>query len=146
MLRAHALRACACGLQDNEKASRLEMELNQVDEKRAIVFVNTKAKCDFVSKHLENLGYRCTVLHGSKTQVSASWSCRRSASPCHHAHAYSAMHVRSWLIVHGHTAPSPPPGLLCGQADCCAPGNAGTAQLPGCHCSFQSQGRPEISC
>lgn len=49
--------------------SRLELELNMVDEKRAIVFVNTKNKCDFVSKHLDNLGYRCTVLHGSKTQV-----------------------------------------------------------------------------
>ncbi|KAK9802687.1 hypothetical protein WJX73_005873 [Symbiochloris irregularis] len=55
-------------LKDNEKPHRLEQELNAVDEKRAIVFVNTKNKCDFVSRHLDTLGYRCTVLHGSKTQ------------------------------------------------------------------------------
>ena len=57
------------GLQDNEKTTRLESELEQVDEKRVIIFVNTKNKCDYVSRHLDNLGYRCTVLHGSKTQV-----------------------------------------------------------------------------
>ena len=57
------------------------MELNQVDEKRAIVFVNTKNKCDYVSKHLDNLGYRCTVLHGSKTQV-CNGLARQLANPC----------------------------------------------------------------
>ena len=42
-----------------------------VDEKRAIVFVNTKHKCDIVSRQLDTLSYRCTVLHGGKTQASA---------------------------------------------------------------------------
>ena len=57
------------------------MELDAVDEKRAIVFVNTKNKCDLVSRHLDNLGYRCTVLHGSKTQVRLSVA--PSGSPSH---------------------------------------------------------------
>ena len=58
-------------LQENEKAARLEAELEMVDEKRAIVFVNTKHKCDIVSRQLDTLSYRCTVLHGGKTQASA---------------------------------------------------------------------------
>ena len=56
-------------VQENEKASRLEAELELVDEKRAIVFVNTKHKCDIVSRQLDTLSYRCTVLHGGKTQA-----------------------------------------------------------------------------
>ena len=60
--------AASCA-QENEKPGRLEAELELVDEKRAIVFVNTKNKCDQVSRQLDTLGHRCTVLHGSKTQA-----------------------------------------------------------------------------
>lgn len=56
-------------IKDNEKLGHLEIELNQVSEKRSIVFVNTKKSCDIVSRRLDELGYACTVLHGSKTQV-----------------------------------------------------------------------------
>lgn len=41
----------------------------QVDEKRVIVFVNSKRACDIVYKQLDTLGYRCTVLHSGKTQA-----------------------------------------------------------------------------
>jgi hypothetical protein len=47
----------------------LLQELAAVDERRAIVFVNTKRHCDLVSKQLEG-GWNCCVLHGGKTQVS----------------------------------------------------------------------------
>lgn len=43
-------------------------ELAAVDERRAIVFVNTKRHCDVVSKQLEG-NWNCCVLHGGKTQV-----------------------------------------------------------------------------
>ena len=56
-------------LKENEKLGILEQELELVNEKRAIVFVNTKRSCDIVSRHLDNLEYRCTILHGGKTQV-----------------------------------------------------------------------------
>lgn len=62
-------------MQENEKATRLEAELELVDEKRAIVFVNTKNKCDMVSRQLDTLGHRCTVLHGGKTQARAASVC-----------------------------------------------------------------------
>lgn len=47
---------------------RLETELELVDEKRCMVFVNTKRQCDNVSSHLEDIGYRCTMLHGGRSQ------------------------------------------------------------------------------
>eukprot|EP00803_Ostreobium_quekettii_P009736 evm.model.scf_555EXC.5 EVM.evm.TU.scf_555EXC.5 scf_555EXC:31950-37019(+) len=53
---------------ENEKEHRLEQEMSKLHEKRAIVFVNTKAKCDVVYRRLEAMGYSCTVLHGGKTQ------------------------------------------------------------------------------
>ncbi len=43
---------------ENEKPRWLQSELNQVDEKKAIVFVNTKRQCDNVYSLLENQGYR----------------------------------------------------------------------------------------
>ena len=51
-----------------------------VEEKRCIVFVNTKHKCDIVSRQLDSLSYRCTVLHGGKTQASGgdSFCCVQS--------------------------------------------------------------------
>ena len=57
---------------DNDKLRLLEDQLNQAGEQRVIVFVNTKAHCDVVSRHCDHLGYRCTVLHGGKTQVGAA--------------------------------------------------------------------------
>lgn len=54
---------------DNDKLRLLEDQLADVEEKRVIVFVNTKTHCDTVSRHLDHLGYRCTVLHGGKTQA-----------------------------------------------------------------------------
>lgn len=58
-------------VKDNEKLGILQRELQLVNEKRAIVFVNTKKSCDIVSRHLDALEYACTVLHGGKTQVRA---------------------------------------------------------------------------
>ena len=58
-------------VKDRDKPVMLEQELEEVDEKRAIVFVNTKKKCDVVCKHLEGLDHRCTILHGGKTQARA---------------------------------------------------------------------------
>lgn len=55
-------------VKENEKAHRLETELDMVDEKRAIVFVNTKRQCDVVFGQLESMGFRCTVLHGGRNQ------------------------------------------------------------------------------
>lgn len=39
-----------------------------MDEKKVIVFVNTKKQCDKVHSHLESVGYHCCVLHGGRTQ------------------------------------------------------------------------------
>ena len=57
-------------VKENEKLGILQRELQNVNEQRAIVFVNTKKSCDTVSRHLDQLEYQCTVLHGGKTQVS----------------------------------------------------------------------------
>lgn len=38
------------------------------DDQRIIVFVNTKRQCDAVARQLDGLEYRCTLLHGGKTQ------------------------------------------------------------------------------
>mmetsp|Transcript_27138 Transcript_27138/g.76568 ORF Transcript_27138/g.76568 Transcript_27138/m.76568 type:complete len:683 (+) Transcript_27138:506-2554(+) len=53
---------------DTQKLSMLQDALYQADEKRAIVFVNTRAHCDSVTRTLEQLGYQCAVLHGGKAQ------------------------------------------------------------------------------
>ncbi|KAK9864816.1 hypothetical protein WJX84_003059 [Apatococcus fuscideae] len=59
-------------VKDNEKSITLERELERADfeerQKRVIVFANTKRQCETVSKHLTNLDYRCTILHGGKDQ------------------------------------------------------------------------------
>ena len=62
---------------DNEKPGKLEQHLKRVDEKRVIVFVNTKNHCDSVSRQLEQLDFNCTVLHGGKTQVHFTTLCCR---------------------------------------------------------------------
>ncbi|CAI5735553.1 unnamed protein product [Peronospora destructor] len=39
-----------------------------VDGAKIIVFVNIKKECDSVAKFVSNEGFRCTILHGGKTQ------------------------------------------------------------------------------
>ncbi|KAI3876413.1 hypothetical protein MKX03_024282 [Papaver bracteatum] len=55
-------------IKDSEKFTRLQMLLNELNDKTAIVFTNTKQSSDFLSKNLEKKGYRVTVLHGGKSQ------------------------------------------------------------------------------
>ncbi len=69
-------------VKENEKLNLMERELNNINEKRVIVFVNTKKSCDIVSKHLEHLEYHCTVLHGGKTQVHFFPTTMRPSSSC----------------------------------------------------------------
>ncbi|KAJ0432151.1 putative RNA helicase [Helianthus annuus] len=47
---------------------RMHKLLNDLVDKTAIVFVNTKKAADHVSKTLEREGYRVTTLHGGKSQ------------------------------------------------------------------------------
>lgn len=56
-------------VKENQKHAMLDSELSYVDDKRVIVFVNTKKQCDNVFRHLEPQGYSCTVLHGGKDQT-----------------------------------------------------------------------------
>lgn len=55
-------------LKDGEKMSRLERLLNDLGDKTAIVFINTKKTADSLARHLDKVGYRVTTLHGGKTQ------------------------------------------------------------------------------
>ena len=56
-------------MKENEKARTLEQEMRAyTDDQRIIVFANTKRQCDLVTKQLEGLDYRVTMLHGGKTQ------------------------------------------------------------------------------
>lgn len=47
---------------------RLCRVLNDMGEKTAIIFVNTKKTADSLSRQLDKNGYRVTTLHGGKTQ------------------------------------------------------------------------------
>ncbi|KAF8400101.1 hypothetical protein HHK36_015976 [Tetracentron sinense] len=55
-------------LKDSEKMSRLHKFLNDLGDKTAIVFINTKKSADTLSKALDKAGYRVTTLHGGKSQ------------------------------------------------------------------------------
>lgn len=65
-------------VKETEKLSALTAELSQLDSlagarqldggSTAIVFVNTQKGCDQVTRHLQNQGFRCVVLHGGKAQ------------------------------------------------------------------------------
>ncbi|KAL3702056.1 hypothetical protein R1sor_020078 [Riccia sorocarpa] len=55
-------------LKETEKLDRLSRVLNDMGEKTAIIFVNTKKSADSLSRQLDRLGYRVTTLHGGKTQ------------------------------------------------------------------------------
>ena len=72
-------------VKENEKLGILQRELELVNERRAIVFVNTKKSCDTVSRHLDMLEYQCTVLHGGKTQVDITFPTPAAQSPISNA-------------------------------------------------------------
>ncbi|KAI3975945.1 hypothetical protein MKX01_016628 [Papaver californicum] len=55
-------------IKESEKMPRLQKLLNDLDDKTAIVFINTKKSADFLSKNLDKSGYRVTALHGGKSQ------------------------------------------------------------------------------
>ncbi|XP_071692108.1 DEAD-box ATP-dependent RNA helicase 21 [Rutidosis leptorrhynchoides] len=55
-------------VKESEKMPRLQKLLDDLGDKTAIVFINTKKSADFVSKTLEKSGYRVTTLHGGKSQ------------------------------------------------------------------------------
>uniref|UniRef100_A0A803PT48 RNA helicase n=1 Tax=Cannabis sativa TaxID=3483 RepID=A0A803PT48_CANSA len=53
---------------ESEKLNRLQRLLDELGDKTAIVFVNTKKNADHVAKNLDRSGYRVTTLHGGKSQ------------------------------------------------------------------------------
>ncbi|TQD95551.1 hypothetical protein C1H46_018844 [Malus baccata] len=53
---------------ESEKFERLKRLLDELGDKTAIVFVNTKKNADYVAKSLDKNGYRVTTLHGGKSQ------------------------------------------------------------------------------
>lgn len=53
---------------DAQKIAAIEEYLYQMDGKPTIVFVNTRAHCDQVTRALEHSGHACAVLHGGKAQ------------------------------------------------------------------------------
>ncbi|KAL2500061.1 DEAD-box ATP-dependent RNA helicase 21 [Abeliophyllum distichum] len=55
-------------MKENDKPGRLKKLLNELGDKTAIVFVNTKKVADNVAKNLDKEGYRVTTLHGGKSQ------------------------------------------------------------------------------
>ncbi|KAM7260042.1 hypothetical protein ACFE04_015783 [Oxalis oulophora] len=55
-------------VKESEKLSRLQRLLDEMGDKTAIVFVNTRKTVDMVSRHLESAKYHVTTLHGGKTQ------------------------------------------------------------------------------
>lgn len=55
-------------VKEPEKLDRLQRLLNDLGEKTAMVFVNTKKSADALARQLDKLGYRVTTLHGGKTQ------------------------------------------------------------------------------
>lgn len=55
-------------VKESEKMFRLQKLLNELEDKTAIVFINTKKTADSLSKALDKAGYRVTTLHGGKSQ------------------------------------------------------------------------------
>ncbi|CAA3006038.1 DEAD-box ATP-dependent RNA helicase 21-like [Olea europaea var. sylvestris] len=55
-------------MKENDKPGRLRKLLDDLGDKTAIVFVNTKKVADTVAKNLDKDGYRVTTLHGGKSQ------------------------------------------------------------------------------
>ncbi|KAK4711480.1 hypothetical protein R3W88_005993 [Solanum pinnatisectum] len=55
-------------VKESEKMYKLQKLLDELGDKTAIVFINTKKQADFVAKNLDKNGYRVTTLHGGKSQ------------------------------------------------------------------------------
>ncbi|ESW28375.1 hypothetical protein PHAVU_003G281500 [Phaseolus vulgaris] len=55
-------------MKESEKFYKLKRLLDELNDKTAIVFVNTKKNADMVAKNLDKEGYRVTTLHGGKSQ------------------------------------------------------------------------------
>ncbi|XP_059285626.1 DEAD-box ATP-dependent RNA helicase 21 isoform X1 [Lycium ferocissimum] len=55
-------------VKEGEKMYKLQKLLDELGDKTAIVFINTKKQADSVSKNLDKNGYRVTTLHGGKSQ------------------------------------------------------------------------------
>ncbi|CAH9052280.1 unnamed protein product [Cuscuta epithymum] len=55
-------------VKESEKSYKLQRLLDELADKTAIVFINTKKQADFVSKTLDKAGYKVTTLHGGKSQ------------------------------------------------------------------------------
>lgn len=55
-------------MKESEKFFRLQKLLDELGDKTAIVFVNTKKNADSIAKNLDKAGYRVTTLHGGKSQ------------------------------------------------------------------------------
>ncbi|KAG2332740.1 hypothetical protein Bca52824_003920 [Brassica carinata] len=55
-------------MKESEKFFRLQKLLDELGDKTAFVFVNTRIKCHSVAKSLDKAGYRVTTLHGGKSQ------------------------------------------------------------------------------
>uniref|UniRef100_A0A5B7A0F7 DEAD-box ATP-dependent RNA helicase 21 n=1 Tax=Davidia involucrata TaxID=16924 RepID=A0A5B7A0F7_DAVIN len=55
-------------MKDSEKMYKLQKLLNELGDKTAIVFINTKKSADSLAKGLDKAGYRVTTLHGGKSQ------------------------------------------------------------------------------
>ncbi|KAG6426356.1 hypothetical protein SASPL_110578 [Salvia splendens] len=53
---------------ENDKMDKLGRLLDELGDRSAIVFVNTKKVADNVAKNLDRCGYRVTTLHGGKSQ------------------------------------------------------------------------------
>lgn len=55
-------------VKESDKLDRLCRVVNEMGDKTAIIFVNTKKTADTLSRQLDKNGYRVTTLHGGKTQ------------------------------------------------------------------------------
>lgn len=55
-------------VKESEKLPRLQRLLDELGDKTAIVFINTKKAADTLAKNLDKNGYRVTTLHGGKSQ------------------------------------------------------------------------------
>ncbi|XP_070052131.1 DEAD-box ATP-dependent RNA helicase 21-like [Nicotiana tabacum] len=55
-------------VKESEKMYMLQRLLDELGDRTAIVFINTKKQADFVAKNLDKTGYRVSTLHGGKSQ------------------------------------------------------------------------------
>nr|KJB71931.1 hypothetical protein B456_011G148000 [Gossypium raimondii] len=55
-------------MKESEKFPRLQKLLDDLGDKTAIVFVNTKKNADTISKNLDKAGYKVTTLQGGRSQ------------------------------------------------------------------------------